>query len=117
MASMHGSYRKVDETIPALRVLGALLAEWNVAECRWLLDQPVSNSGRLKTILLQLADESNWDWQVDLVPDPDRDLIATDQIVASSDSQILDNADRWFNLARLAIEMRVEGAWVVDLSK
>jgi hypothetical protein len=55
MASMHGSYRKVQETIPALHILGELLAEWNVASCRWLLDQPVSNSGRLKSVFQQIA--------------------------------------------------------------
>ena len=116
MASMHGSYRKVQETVPALHILGELLAEWNVASCRWLLDQPVSNSGRLKTVLQEIAAERGWNWQTLLVPDPDRDLMATDHIVASSDSQILDNAKQWFNLARVAIESRVPDAWVVDLS-
>jgi hypothetical protein len=116
MASMHGSYRKVEETTPALHILGELLAEWKVGSCRWLLDQPVSNSGRLKTMIQALADEQGWSWQVVLVPDPDRDLMATDRIVSSSDSQIVDNARRWFNLARMAIESRATDAWIIDLS-
>jgi len=116
MASMHGSYRKVQETIPALYLLGELLAEWNVATCHWLLDQPVSNSGRLKTVLQEIAEERDWDWETRLVPDPDPLLIRADQIVATSDSQILDQAGRWFNLARIAIELRVPDAWIVDLS-
>lgn len=116
MASMHGSYRKVEETIPALHILGDLLAEWKVGSCRWLLDQPVSNSGRLKTMLQKVAEQRGWNWQTFLVPDPDRDLMATDQVVASSDSQILDNAGKWFNLARSAVELRVTDAWVIDLS-
>ncbi len=116
MASMHGSYRKVEETIPALHILGELLAEWNVSGCRWLLDRPVSNSGRLKTMLEEIAEQRGWSWQTFLVPDPDRDLMATKHIVASSDSQILDNAGQWFNLARIAIESRVPEAWLVDFS-
>lgn len=116
MASMHGNYRKVQETIPALHLLGELLADWRVTCCRWLLDQPVSNSGRLKTVLQEMAQERGWNWQTVLVPDPDRNLIATDQIVATSDSQILDQAERSLNLARLAIESRVPNAWIVDLS-
>jgi len=48
MASMHGSYRKVAETRPALELLGRVIAAFEVAECRWYLDRPVSNSGRLK---------------------------------------------------------------------
>lgn len=116
MASMHGNYRKVQETIPALCILGELLAEWSVTSCRWLLDQPVSNSGRLKTLIQEIAEEHDWNWQTFLVPDPDRDLIRADQIVATSDSQILDQAMRSFNLARFAIESRVPDAWIVDLS-
>jgi len=116
MASMHGNYRKVQETIPALTILGEILAEWGVSSCRWLLDQPVSNSGRLKTVIQQIAEERDWNWQTCLVRDPDRDLMSTDQIVATADSQILDQATRSFNLARLAIELRVPDAWIVDLS-
>jgi hypothetical protein len=48
MASMHGSYRKVAETLPALELLGRELAADEVSACRWLLDRPVSNSGRLR---------------------------------------------------------------------
>ncbi len=55
MASMHGSYRKVEETLPAIYILGELISKWNVATCRWLLDKPVSNSGRLKTMLRRTA--------------------------------------------------------------
>ena len=117
MASMHGSYRKVQETIPALHLLGEVLADCGAAACSWLLDRPVSNSGRLKTILLEVAEERGWHWTVDLVPDPDAVLIHTDQIVASADSQILDKAHRWFNLARMAIDLRIANAWIVDLSE
>ncbi|MCA9007538.1 MAG: hypothetical protein KDA70_19860 [Planctomycetaceae bacterium] len=38
------------------------------------------------------------------------------QIVASADSQILNQAERWFNLARVTIETRIPDAWIVDLS-
>jgi hypothetical protein len=93
-----------------------LLAEWHVARCRWLLDQPVSNSGRLKTMLREAGEERGWNWQAEVVPDPDYILCRTDQIAATSDSVILDRAGRWLNLARLAIQRRVPGAWIVDLS-
>ena len=116
MASMHGSYRKVEETIPAIHLLGELMAEWEVDACRWLLDEPVSNSGRLKSMLREICAARSWNWYADLVPDPDSILIGTDQIVASADSQILDKAQRWFNLARIAIDSRVHDAWVLDLS-
>lgn len=116
MASMHGSYRKVAETLPALEILGELLADWKVAACRWLFDQPVSNSGRLKSLLQQFAAEHGWNWQAELVVDPDAVLRSSAQVVASSDSQVLDQAQRWFNFARVAIDARVRQAWIVDLS-
>lgn len=116
MASMHGSYRKVAETIPAIHMLGELLAGWQIASCRWLLDEPVSNSGRLKTMLREIAAEHDWNWSVDLVPDPDPLLIRADRIVASADSQILNQTQRWFNLVRETIQRRVQDAWILDLS-
>lgn len=116
MASMHGSYRKVEETAPAIQLLGDALAAWGVATSVWLLDRPVSNSGRLKTMLGEIAAERGWHWQIDLVPDPDKVLIECDQIVASADSQILDQAQRWFNLARTVIESQIPNHWVVELT-
>jgi hypothetical protein len=116
MASMHGTYRSVEETIPAIRILGSLTKEWQLAQCHWLLDQPVSNSGRLKTLLCEIAAEHGWNWQAELAPAPDQVLCRIDQIVATADSYILDHAQRWFNMARLAIDARIGDAWVADLS-
>ncbi len=116
MASMHGSYRKVAETMPAIELLGELLAELAVGHCRWLLDSPVSNSGRLKKVLLHAASEANWDWSVELVPNPDAVLIESPHVVASSDSEVIDGCRCWSNLARLAIERHVPQAYLVEIS-
>lgn len=116
MASMHGNYRRVDETIPAIHLLGETLAQWDVKRCYWLLDQPVSNSGRLKAMLLQESEEAGWRWESEVVPDPDPLLMRSNHIVASSDSRILDHANRWFNLAKAAILPSVGDAWLIDLS-
>jgi len=116
VAGIHRRYRKVQETIPALTLIGDLTGDWGVYRCRWLLDQPISNSGRLKALILEAAAGAGWDWQVELAPDPDRLLAQTDRIVATSDSVILDRCQRWFNLARQAIARRVPHARLVDLS-
>ena len=117
MASMHGSYRKVEETLPALRILGELTAGWNLGELHWLLDRPVSNSGRLKGILLKIAAEYGWNWKVELVRNPDTLLIDTENAVVTADSAILDRCQSWINLARLAITEQVPQAFLVDLSE
>ncbi len=77
MASVHGSFRKVAETLPAIELIGAFLARCGVAECRWYLDSPVSNSGRLKTLLRETAEARGWPWQIELVASPDRVLRET----------------------------------------
>lgn len=116
MASMHGTYRTVQETLPSVQLLGEVLSSHRPVVCRWFLDQPVSNSGRLKALLEQTALERSWRWEVEVVPDPDSVLVETDEIVATADSQILNRAKLWFNLARLAIDERIRDAWIVNLS-
>ncbi len=139
MASMHGSYRKVAETLPALELLGRTIEDCKPRECRWLLDRPVSNSGRLKGIIEGLAAARGWPWQVELVPNPDAVLsapgtagvavqlppqqVGTDCqtvlpgiIAATADSAILDRCPAWFNLARETTVRHVPSAKVLKLT-
>lgn len=116
LASMHGTYRKVAETIPALQLIGHYLQGIHVRGCLWYLDSPVSNSGRLKTIIVEVATQAGWDWQVELVQNPDPILAAADDFIATADSVILDQSRRWINLAREVIASNIPDANVVDLS-
>ena len=116
IAGVHGTFRRVDETGPAIRAIGQYLAAHGVAACHWLLDRPVSNSGRLRGHLLEAAAESGWNWEVSLEMNPDPVLIASAEIIATADSAILDRGERWFALARRVVETQVPEAWVVDLS-
>ncbi len=116
LASIHGTYRRVTETIPAVQLIGKFLKEHNTGNCLWLLDSPVSNSGRLKTLIGELARENNWCWEVELLLSPDAELIKTNLIAASSDSVVLDGCKRWVNLARAVIEEKLPEARLVDLS-
>ena len=116
MASIHGSYRKVEETTPALELAGQVLAELKPARCIWYLDQPVSNSGRLKTIMMNAAEKRLWKWRVEIVANPDALLIESADPIASADSVILDGCQRWFNLARRIVTAKAPSANVVDLS-
>jgi hypothetical protein len=116
MASMHGSYRKVQETVPALDLLGEALARLGVAEAVWLLDRPVSNSGRLKRLMEGRAAAAGWPWRVELVADPDRILAESPHVVATADSAILDRCSAWLNLAREVVAAAVPEARIVDLA-
>ncbi len=118
MASMHGTYRKVEETRPALKLIGEALASHGSPRCWWYLDRPVSNSGRLKRQIEEMAASSGWPWRVEITLNPDDDLIAAREAIAvTADSAILDACAQWLNLAREAVEGWIAGAWVVDLSE
>ena len=98
LSSVHGTYKHVKQTIPALLEVGETLRP---AACvAWYFDAPVSNSGRLKTMLGELAEEYNFNWTIELVNNPDRTLIEMDSssIIVSSDSWILDECGPWCNL-------------------
>ena len=116
LASIHGTYRKVTETIPAVQMIGEFLKEVGVAECLWLLDSPVSNSGRLKTLIRELAEKNGWKWEIRLSISPDAELSKTDPTVVSSDSVILDRCKSWVNLAGAIIERKLPQVSLIDLS-
>ncbi len=115
LASIHGTYRKVTETIPAVELIGQFLREVGAGKALWLLDSPVSNSGRLKTLIGELARKNNWNWEIELLLSPDAELKKTDAIVASSDSVVLDGCRNWANLATEIIKNKLPSAKVIDL--
>ena len=116
LASIHGTYRKVTETIPAVQLIGEFLKEAGVGEALWLLDSPVSNSGRLKTLIRELAEKNRWDWEIKLSVSPDAELKKTDAVVSSSDSVILDGCCKWTNLAAEIITQKLPSATVLNFS-
>jgi hypothetical protein len=116
LASIHGTYRKVTETIPAVRLIAKCLEQTGVAYAKWLLDSPVSNSGRLKKLIAELADENKWNWEIELLTSPDAELAATDMTVVTSDSAVLDRCKGWVNLAQAIIEQHLREAHLIDLS-
>ena len=117
MASMHGTWRRVEETPGALEHIGRVLHRSDSGrEVVWLLDSPVSNSGRLKAVIEEVAGRNGWPWRVELVIDPDKPLAAArDDLVATADSVILDRCGRWLPLAREVVST-LTGVGVVDLS-
>jgi hypothetical protein len=115
IAGLHGTYRRVAETMPALGLLGATISSLGIRNCHWLFDRPVSNSGRTRRLFLDYAGEHAQNWSVELVDDPDSLLKVSAEIVATADSVILDSCSRWFNLARLVIATHFPTARIIEL--
>jgi hypothetical protein len=115
MASVHGSYRKVEETVPAIRLIGQTFHDLSVSRVRWFLDAPVSNSGRLATILREQAAENDWDFDVEVIGSVDQTLADSDDIVISSDAWILDRATRWANVTDAILDPVDKDVNIIDL--
>jgi len=76
----------------------------SLPKVKWWLDSPVSNSGRLLTFLAELSERKGYDWEMELVFDPDKVLAISKFVVVTSDGEILDVAKNWFNLGSYLID-------------
>ena len=113
MASIHGTYKRVIETETALIKIGETLSSLGVTSVHWLLDKPVSNSGRMKTLLYTIAEKHKFLWTAELYFNPDAELVQSSQIAVTSDSMILDNCKKWFNLANYLIDQEIPQARLI----
>lgn len=113
ISSVHGSYKRVIKTEEAIILTGQLLHKLEVQSVKWYLDQPVSNSGRLKTRILALAAEYKFNWSVELVFDPDKILAKSNNVVVTSDGWILNQTENWFNLGGILLEDDIQEANVL----
>lgn len=107
LASVHGSYARSAVTSGAIDAIRKTLE--GLSKITWLLDRPVSNSGRLGQLLQE-------HWTVELVNSPDAQLVRSDAVVASSDSWVIDRCRRWVDLPAAVIAAQVPQAWILDLA-
>ena len=99
LAALRGTYRLIPETEKAILMLFELLQEAEVSRVNILLDQPVSNSGRLKTCMAEIGEEYPFALDIRILREVDRDLYDK-ELVITSDSIILDHCISWVNLTR-----------------
>lgn len=104
IAGVHGTYKRVNQTQEVINRIGDYLKQQGVKQVVWILDKPVSNSGRLKGILYEMAEEHGYTWEVILDNNPDKVVAESEHIGVSSDAWVLDRLGRWYNLARTLIE-------------
>ena len=89
------------------------LQELEISKAIFYLDAPVSNSGRLKALILQVADEYDFDVTVEVINDVDKVLEKLPGVI-SSDAIILNKCKSWLNLL-LSIVSGLPDTWVVQL--
>ena len=103
LAALRGTYRLIPETEKAIRMLFDLLREAEVSRVNILLDQPVSNSGRLKTCIAEIGEEYPFALDIQILREVDRELYGKEHVI-TSDSIILDHCVSWVNLTRECLE-------------
>ena len=105
LAALRGTYRLISETETAIHMLFDILREAKVSRVNILLDQPVSNSGRLKSCLAEIGEEYPFVLDIQLLREVDRELYDKEHVI-TSDSIILDHCVSWVNLTLECLERR-----------
>lgn len=98
LSGVHGTYKRVNQTLRAVELVAAFYRENQIKKLIWIFDKPVSNSGRIKQIILEFAEQHQLNWEGDLQYNPDKFLAESSELIISSDAWILDHCKEWFNL-------------------
>lgn len=97
LCGLHGSYRLIDKTDEAVRLIVRRLECLGIETAVFLLDRQISNSGRLKQRIMGLSQGHGIHIEVLLTDHADA-LLMKKPAVATTDSEILDPCNKWVNL-------------------
>ena len=116
LAGLRGTYRLIDKTDMAIQAIRHVLESEKVGEAHFLLDAPVSNSGRLKARIAELMEGSPVQASFSVISDVDKSLYPLEAVV-TGDAIILDHCKSWFNLVKRAIDSEIGDYPYVELVK
>ena len=98
LASLRGTYRLIPETPEAVRMILRILQKARISKAVILLDEPVSNSGRLKSLIADIGINFSFGLDIQILRNVDRSLYGKENVI-TSDSVILDHCASWANPA------------------
>lgn len=108
-------YRPTDLTDRAVALIMRTLVEAEVAEAKFYLDRPVSQSGRLAGLIRKRLAEKGLPGGAETSPYPERELIPFSGPVAGSDGELIEACSEPIDLAGLIIRDRLERIKVIGL--
>lgn len=116
MANLKGSYSIIDKTSGAIHLILEQLDKLGVTKAHIYLDRPISNSGRLKSLILELSKQYNVEVEVELLNAVDKELYTKSNVI-SGDCVILDECESWIPLYRWIMEdySKTHDVWAVQL--
>ena len=103
LAALRGTYKIIPETTDAVNLLFDVLSDMNAESVHILLDEPVSNSGRLKALIADIGENYNIKLDIQVLKDVDRTLYDKENVI-TSDAIILDHCKSWINVMKKCLE-------------
>ena len=117
LSTLGSHYRRRTVTESAIELIVAYLSRIEPAEVLWYFDRPVSNSGRLAALVDGQLKTHRAHWSARAVHGVDQRLIASEAVVATADSRILDRCRRWFNLAHWVLLAHPPESAILDFTR
>ena len=114
LANLRGSYKVIDKTEGAISLILSKLDDLKVKKAIINLDKPISNSGRLKTMILNISNDFNVEVEVNLLDAVDKSLYGKENVV-SGDCIVMDNALSIVPLYSLIVDNYKDEKWVIEL--
>jgi hypothetical protein len=114
MADLKGSYKIIDKTEGAIKLVFDQLAKLKVAKVNINMDRPVSNSGRLKMMMLEIGKDYDFELNVELLNATDKSFYGKECVI-SGDCMVIDNSISWIPLYKWIIDdyKKEHDVWLV----
>ena len=103
MANLKGSYHIIDKTESAIHLILKKLDELEIKKAHIFIDKPVSNSGRLKMLILEIAKNYKVELDIELLMAVDKELYNKEYVI-SGDCVSLDECISWIPFYKWIIE-------------
>ena len=113
LSGLAGTYSVIQNTGPGVERILKKLKEHHVSKAVFWIDMPVSNSGRLKTLIAEEAEKLEFPVDIRMVKDADEEL-KKQSCVISGDSEVIEGCVSWYNLYEELIA-DLDQPWVTDL--
>ena len=113
VAGLHGTYRIIDKTVKAIELILQTLSNLDVRNATFILDKPVSNSGSLKQLILEISRNFNLEVVAELDMNPDQIFVDKENVI-SSDGPVILKSSSWFNLNSMIVRDMIPDTWVFN---
>ncbi len=108
ISGLSGSFRKTESTEEAVQLIIKVLKKWKPRKTLFLLDAPMSMSGKLAEEIRDRLKQANLPGDAKAVKVPEKILIGFPGVIATSDTAIIDRSKKVLDLAGYIITKRLK---------